>query len=78
MRINIFLDRQYSFFASKVNKKRHLYEIDRKIELKANLCDLYPILSEPILIEIIENEKRSKIRVNLSTLVLIVDEKRVW
>ena len=28
--------------------------------------------------EIIENEKRTKIRVNLSTLVLVVDKSRVW
>ena len=46
--------------------------------MKASFEDLYRLLNEPLLVELIENEKRTKIRVNLSTLVFIVDQKRTW
>jgi hypothetical protein len=83
MRINIYLDRKYCIFVSdsdcvSKDSTKSLYAIEKTVKVRSTFEKLYKLLNMPIRVELVEDAKMCEINVNLSTLVLESEGKRVW
>lgn len=72
------LNRKYHFYIDFDENNSGAIKLNRKITFKANFTDFIKMLSIPIVIELQEGQNNAQIQVNLQTLIISYEGRRVW